>query len=173
MSSIQTEVVSPVDLDYTDKIPPVGEDHIDYAIKHNNVAVRRTMATGENIKIKTVKEQGACLFLEVTRPIDPTKPPSTDPVVPSEWESRPRTHRRLTVGQILAGKVPDGLTVTKLDKTSVVNAIKDAGIGITEADVDVKIVGLVATVENIADGSYIWWGAGDVKLNLTTPVVLL
>lgn len=151
---------------YQDNIPPVGEDHIDYATKRANLNVRRLMLKEEaDIRVEVLKEVGPDLYLSIKRPINPYTPAEElDEEDRSQWVSIPRIHRRFSIQEVLDAFAPNGLTIGEGDN-AIVDALGELGIGVKPEDVQIERVGMTAHLTSIAKGSYMWWGKGSILLN--------
>lgn len=151
---------------YQDNIPPVGEDHIDYAIKRVNLSVRRILLKdAADIRIEKLHEVGPDLYLTVKRPVNPyAAAEDLDPEDRSQWVSIPRIYRRFSIQEVLDALAPNGLQVND-GETAVVDALAEVGINVAPEDIAIEVIGNTAHIKSIAKGSYMWWGKGTVLLN--------
>ena len=155
-------------LNYQEHIPPVGVDHIDYAIKRANLAVRRTMLKeNADLRILAKKAVGSTLYLTVKRPINPYLPvEEVDEDDASQWKEIKREHKRFSVQEVLDDLFENGLTVTALTPAAVMTALDTAIPALTPDVVSVEVTGTIALVTALDAHSYIWWDKGTVKLTL-------
>ena len=153
-------------LNYQDKVPPVDVDHIDYAIKRANLAVRRVMLKEPtDINIVSMKAVGPLLTLRLKRLVDPYLPvEEVDEDDDTQWVVGNRHHRRFSIQEVFDDLFKDGLNVTELTVEGVLAALETQEIGVDEDDIDVKIIGTSAHVTSTNAHSFLWWGQGHVEL---------
>ena len=126
---------------YQDKLPPVGEDHIDYAIKRVNLNVRRIfLKDAADIRIEKLHEVGPDLYLTVKRPVNPyAAAEDLDPEDRSQWVSIPRIHHRFSIQEVLDALAPNGLQVND-GETAVVDALAEVGINVAPEDIAIEVM---------------------------------
>ena len=158
-------------LNYQEHIPPVGVDHIDYALKRANLAVRRILLKdAADIRIEKLHEVGPDLYLTVKRPVNPyAAAEDLDPEDRSQWVSIPRIHRRFSIQEVLDALAPNGLQVND-GETAVVDALAEVGINVAPEDIAIEVIGNTAHIKSIAKGSYMWWSNGTVQLIKVAPI---
>ena len=169
-------------LNYQEKVPPVGVDHIDYAIKRTNLAVRRTMlidAPAPNIdgpttmevgdepelRIVSARSVGPTLYLTVKRPVNPYLPEDeVDEDDAKQWVDVRREHHRFSVQEVFNDLLADGLPVDERTVEGYITALEHVGINVTEETVSFELVGNTLTVVSTEKNSLMWWGQGQVEL---------
>ena len=172
-------------LNYQEKVPPVGVDHIDYAIKRTNLAVRRTMLidapdpdvegpttmeVGDEpqLRIVNARSVGPTLYLTVKRPVNPYLPEEeVDEDDAEQWVEVRREHHRFSVQEVFNDLLAEGLFVDGHTVESYIAALGRAGITVTEETVSFELVGNTLTVVSTEKNSLMWWGQGQVKLTVS------
>ena len=156
---------------YLDPIPPLGEDHIEYAIKRANHKVRQAMMdlTGD-FTVISQKALGRNLYLVLEVQVDPYEE-SEEEEIPTKKIKR--VIRRFTVAEVLAAKLPEGLTIAAVfdEETTheekveaVVTALNDADIGVEAENLAMDFGTNTVTIKSIAKVDRFWFGEGTVKL---------
>lgn len=164
---------------YLDPIPPVGVNHIEYAIERANLSVRRTMLKNEeDIRIVKAHAVGANLYLTIRRPLDPYEL-EPDELDESKWVEIPRVHRRFSVQEVV-DSVLNGEVLLLGDYSSeapeqdkinaVIGALWRGGVTVLPADVEIKVDTFSAEITSKNPVDLMWWGKGRVKLRIAEVV---
>lgn len=157
--------------DYSKLIPPVGVDHVEYALKRvGHSAARIRVRNVNEAAILTRSAAGPTVRLSLKKPLDPyydVLPQSNDSAA---WTVVKRVVRRFPIQDVLAHLFPNGIYQAFTNITQLTSQLNAGGLGLVAQDYTYSRQHNELTINIVNPTSLLGYGTGKLKLTETLVV---